>query len=132
MQKGGVNRRNLATSSSNRNAIRPASVASSRQEESNKDEPGTFWDEVLEEGREDDNINQSDKQTMVQVLRAKQKRLEIEQGKQRQLLLEVDCNEESVPKSALPNASLIYAALTEKLGLIDDSSKHQVHKQFTN
>ena len=61
MQKGGVNRRNLATSSSNINAIRPASVTSSRQEESNKDEPGTFWDEVLEEGREDDNINQSNK-----------------------------------------------------------------------
>ena len=124
MRRGRNNQGNLGNSSNKDNALRPAPVTTSRQEESNKDKPVVFWDEVLESGRED-NI-QPDTQTMAQVWKAKQKRLEMEQRKKRQLLLEVDCNEKDVPEKALLNTSLIYAALTEQMGLTDERSKQQV------
>lgn len=81
MRRGRNNQGNLGNSSNKDNAIRPAPVTTSREEESNKDKPVVFWDEVLESGRED-NI-QPDTQTMAQVWKAKQKRLEMEQRKKR-------------------------------------------------
>ena len=63
---------------------------------------------------------------MAQELREKHKCLELEKRKQRQLLLEIECNQRSIPESALPNAPLIYTALTELMGLTNESSKHQV------
>ena len=44
----------------------------------------------------------------------------------KQLLIEVDCNQRNIPENALPNISLIYTALTEQIALTNDRSNHQV------
>ena len=67
---------------------------------------------------------------MAQKVREKHKRQELEKRKQRQLLLEIECDRSSIPENALPNASLVYAALTEQMGLTDESSNHQVEAIF--
>ena len=60
------------------------------------------------------------------LLQEKHKHLELEKRKQRQLLIEVDCNQRNIPENALPNASLIYTTLIEQMGLTNDLSSHQV------
>ena len=64
--------------------------------------------------------------SMAQELREKHKHLELEKRKQRQLLIEVDCNQRNIPENAFPNASLIYTALIEQMGLTNTCSNHQV------
>ena len=123
LQRGRGNQDNLATSSRRRNnAIRPAPAASSRQEETNTI---GFWEQCSEEVGERDRKKQDNK-TMAQELREKHRRLELEKRKQKQLLIEVECNQGHIPESALPNASLIFTALTDQMGLTNENSKRQV------
>ena len=44
----------------------------------------------------------------------------------RQLLIDVDCNQRNIPENALPNILLIYTALTEQMALTNNRSNHQV------
>ena len=128
MQRGKDKQNNLDTSKENKaKAVRPAPAFSSRQEETHI-QPG-FWDQSLEAVGERELNKQSDK-TMAQKVREKHKRQELEKRKQRQLLLEIECDRSSIPENALPNASLVYAALTEQMGLTDESSNHQVEAIF--
>ena len=128
MQRGKNQQGNLDTSKKNKaKAVRPAPASSSRQEETHTQ--SGFWDQSLEAVGEREPNKQSDK-TMAQELREKHKRQELERRKQRQLLLEIECDWSSIPESALPNASLVYAALTEQMGLTDESSNHQVEAIF--
>ena len=124
IQRGKGHHGNPGTSSENNNiAVRPAPTSSSRQEESYT-EPG-FWEQSMEavRGREEQKENNK---SMAQELRQKHKRLELEQRKRRQLLFEIECNQRDIPERVLPNASLIYTALTKQMGLTNDSSNHQV------
>ena len=120
---------NLETSSKNRDtAVRLAPVKSSRQEETRTtptDEELGFWDQSLEAVGEREPPIENNK-SMAQELREKHRRLELEKRKQRQLLIEVDCNQRNIPENALPNASLIYTTLIEQMGLTNDRSSHQV------
>lgn len=119
---------NLDTSKKNKaKAVRPAPASSSRQEETHIQ--SGFWDQCLEAVGERELKEQSDK-TMAQKLREKHKRLELERRKQRQLLLEIECDQSSIPEKALSNASLVYRALTEQMGLTDENSNHQVEAIF--
>ena len=119
---------NLDTSKKNKaKAVRPAPASSSRQEETHIQ--SGFWDQCLEAVGERELKEQSDK-TMAQKLREKHKRLELERRKKRQLLLEIECDQSSIPEKALPNASLVYGALTEQMGLTDENSNHQVEAIF--
>ena len=128
MQRGKNQQGNLDTSKKNKaKAVRPAPASSSRQEETHTQ--SGFWDQSLEAVGEREPNKQSDK-TMAQELREKHKRQELERRKQRQLLLEIECDRSSIPESAPPNASLVYAALTEQMGLTDESSNHQVEAIF--
>ena len=128
MRRGKNQQNNLDTSKKNKaKAVRPAPASSSRQEETHI-QPG-FWDQCLEAVGERELNKQSDK-TMAQKLREKRKRLEMERRKQRQLLLEIECDQSSIPEDALPDASLVYKALTEQMGLTDENSNQQVEAIF--
>ena len=128
MRRGKDQQNNLDTSKKNKaKAVRPAPASSSRQEETHI-QPD-FWDQCLEAVGEKELNEQSDK-TMAQKLREKHKRQELERKGQRQLLLEIECDQSRIPKNALPNASLVYGALTEQMGLTDESSDHQVEAIF--
>ena len=111
------------SSENNNNAVRPAPTSSSRQEESHTE--SDFWEQSLEAVRGRDEQKQNN-ETMAEQIQRKHKHQELEQRKRRQLLFEVDCNQRDIPERALPDASLVYTALTKQMGLTKDSSNHQV------
>ena len=105
--------------------LRPASPASSRQEESvsftNRMEgpSGNYNPEVVGGGT---NLIQKDK-TMAQTLRQRENEHQLEEKKRCQLFIEVLNNGTGIPP---PDASAVYRALTEELGLSEDPAEQGV------
>ena len=105
--------------------LRPASSASSRQEESvsftNRMEgpSGSYNPEVVGGGT---NLIQKDK-TMAQTLRQRENEHQLEEKKRCQLFIEVLNNGTGIPP---PDASAVYRALTEELGLSEDPAEQGV------
>ena len=105
--------------------LRPASPASSRQEESvsftNRMEgpSGNYNPEVVGGGT---NLIQKDK-TMAQTLKQRENEHQLEEKKRCQLFIEVLNNGTGIPP---PDASAVYRALTEELGLSEDPAEQGV------
>ena len=128
IERGKGDQGNHDTSSKNKNtAIRTAPAASSRQGDNHTahtEEEQGFWEQsfvVI-----GDRKHLTENKSMAQELQEKHKHLELEKRKQRKLLIEVDCNQRNISKNAFPNASLIYTALIEQMGLTNNCSNHQV------
>ena len=125
-QRGEIKQGFLHTSGHNeKGELRPASSASSRQEESvpfiNRMEVQSenYNPEVVGGGT---NLIQKDK-TMAQTLRQRQNEHQLEEKKRCQLFIEVLNNGTGIPP---PDASAVYRALTEELGLSEDPAEQSV------
>lgn len=57
---------------------------------------------------------------MAGTVRAKHLQIERRVKEKRQLLFEISCKQGSTPERALPNAAMVYRALTEKLSLANE------------
>ena len=125
-RRGEIKQGSLHTSGHNeKGELRPASSASSRQEESvpfiNRMEVQSenYNPEVVGGGT---NLIQKDK-TMAQTLRQRQNEHQLEEKKRCQLFIEVLNNGTGIPP---PDASAVYRALTEELGLSEDPAEQSV------
>ena len=63
---------------------------------------------------------------MAETVRAKHLQRERRDKKRRQLLFEISCKQRSIPERALPNATTVYRALTEKLSLPNELTTQSV------
>ena len=126
VQRGEIKQGSFRTSGYNeKGELRPASSASSRQEESfsftNRMEgpSGNYNPEVVGGGA---NFIQRDK-TMAQTLRQRQNEHQLEEKKKCQLFIEAINNGTGIPP---PDAGAVYRALTEELGLSEDPAEQGV------
>ena len=128
LQRTGFNKATAQTSGNKTTVgdLRPVSSASSGPEESapctngEQGEPTDANPEVVGGGT--NNLIKNDK-SMAQHIRAKHNRQNLEERKRRQLLFEVYNNHSGM---TFPDASVVYAALTEGLGLSKDPSQNDV------
>ena len=115
---GGKNRGNPSSRVSNKQD-RSTTTTSSGQvepESSNQRKITGVWGNTLEE-EGGNSLNSRPQQTMAETVRAKHLQIERRAKERRQLLFEISCKQGSIPERALPNAAIVYRALTEKLSL---------------
>ena len=125
-RRGEIKHSSIHTSGLNeKGELRPASSASSRQEESvpfinrMEGQSGNYNPEVVGGGT---NLIQKDK-TMAQTLRQRQNEHQLEEKRRCQLFIEILNNGTGIPP---PDASAVYRALTEELGLSEDPAEQGV------